>query len=43
MNRRLLRPLFSVWDAFFSEPIYIKRVLPSGPKADRAVQVEEKK
>lgn len=43
MNRRFLKPLFSFWDPFFSEPIYIKRVLPVGHKANRAHRVEEKK
>ncbi len=43
MNRRFLKPLFSFWDPFFSEPIYIRRVLPAVPKANRNHRVEEKK
>lgn len=40
MNRRFLRPLFSFWDPFFSEPIYIRRVLPTEHQAYRAGQIE---
>lgn len=36
MSRRFLKPLFSFWDPFFTEPIYIKRILPAAPKANRA-------
>lgn len=43
MNRRFLKPLFSFWDPFFTEPIYIKRVLPQATKASRAYRVQEKK
>jgi hypothetical protein len=43
MSRRFLKPLFSFWDPFFTEPIYIKRVLPVASKANRAPRYEERK
>lgn len=43
MSRRFLRPLFSFWDPFFTEPLVIRRVIPNAQRANRGYNIQERK
>lgn len=44
MSRRFLRPLFSFWDPFISEPFLPKKAIPGGAKYNKMYnRTEERK
>jgi len=43
MSRRFLRPLFSFWDPFFTEPFLPKKAVPGGTKLNKMYNRAEEK